>query len=181
MRAIEQYHGQAVTRLALKFVALTFVRSDELRNAEWCEIDFTNKEWKIPGEKMKMKVIHIVPLATQTLLILQELHKHSGNSAYLFPSVRSKMKIMSENTINAALRSLGYSVDQMTCHGFRSMASTLLNESQEWNKDAIERQLAHAERDKVRASYNYAEHLPERRRLMQAWADKLDQLSLAAI
>lgn len=180
MRAIDHYHGQEVTKLALKFIALTFVRSGELRTAEWSEIDIEKKEWKIPSEKMKMKVVHIVPLATQAITVLNALRQHTGDSKFLFPSILSKKQVMSENTLNTALRRIGYSKDQMTCHGFRSMASTILNESQKWHKDAIERQLAHGERDSVRAAYNYAEHLPERQKLMQAWADTLDQCSLPA-
>jgi len=127
---------------------------------------------------MKMNQMHIVPLSRQAVEILSELHPLTGGK-YLFPSVHSKDRPMSENTILAALRRLGYTKEKMTGHGFRSMASTILNE-QGWNRDAIERQLAHAERDAVRAAYNYAEHLPERRKMMQAWADYLDGLRKGA-
>jgi integrase len=122
-----------------------------------------------------MRVQHIVPLSTQAVAIMRDLQPLTGRFPFAFPSVRSRFRAMSENTITAALRRMGYSGQDMTGHGFRSMASTLLNE-QGWNGDAIERQLAHGERDAVRAAYNYAEHLPERRRMMQAWADYLDQL-----
>lgn len=124
---------------------------------------------------MRMRTTHIVPLSQQAVAILRELHPLTGRGAYVFPSLRTRDRPMSENTINAALRRLGYEKSEMTGHGFRSMASTLLNE-QGWHHDAIERQLAHAERDAVRAAYNYAEHLPERRKMMQVWADYLDGL-----
>src|SRR5262249_53580027 len=132
-------------------------------------------EWRIPPQKMKMKTMHIVPLSRQAIAILRDLHAVTGDGKYLFPSIRSKQRPMSENTILAALRRLGFTKEEMTGHGFRSMASTLLNE-QGWNRDAIERQLAHIERNRVRAAYNYAEYLPERRKMMQHWADYLDTL-----
>jgi integrase len=134
-------------------------------------------EWRIPAAKMKMKVLHIVPLSKQAVAVLQELQPYTQgpNHTFVFPSERTWMRPMSNNTVNAALRSLGYAHSEMTGHGFRSTASTMLNE-RGWNRDAIERQLAHAERDSVRAAYNYAEHLPERRKMMQAWADYLDEL-----
>jgi integrase len=128
---------------------------------------------------MKMREQHIVPLSRQAASILDELRPLTGHGRYLFPSERTLARPMSENTVNGALRRLGYSKDEMTGHGFRSMASTLLNE-QGWHRDAIERQLAHAERDNIRAAYNFAEHLPERRRMMQAWADYLDALKSGA-
>ena len=176
MRCIQGYSGSFVTACALKIAPLLFVRPGELRHAEWTEFDFEKAEWRIPAEKMKMRTLHIVPLSTQALKILEDLKPLTGSGVYLFPSTRSRTRPMSENTINAALRRLGYDKDEMTGHGFRSMASTLLNE-QGWNKDAIERQLAHSERDGVRAAYNYAEYLPERIRMMQAWADYLGDLS----
>jgi integrase len=175
LRAIDGYEGHFVTKCALKLAPLVFVRPGELRHAEWREIDFDKHEWRIPGEKMKMRAVHIVPLSKQVLAILKELYPLTGGGKYVFPSIRSNARPMSENTVNGALRRLGYSKDEMTGHGFRSMASTLLNE-QGWHRDAIERQLAHAERDNVRAAYNYAEHLPERKKMMQAWADYLDGL-----
>ena len=164
-----------MTVCALKLAPLTFVRPGELRHAEWTEIDMEAAEWRIPAAKMKMRAQHIVPLSRQALTILESLRPFTSSGQYLFPSVRTSARPLSQSTINAALRALGYTKDQMTGHGFRSMASTLLNE-QGWNRDAIERQLAHSERDGVRAAYNYADYLPERRRMMQAWADYLDAL-----
>lgn len=179
IRAMDKYSGSFVTAVALKFAPLVFVRPGELRHAEWSEFDLDNAEWRIPAAKMKMRTLHIVPLSKQAIALLKELMPVTGNGKYLFPSARTKQRPMSENTINAALRRLGYSKDEMTGHGFRSMASTILNE-QGWNKDAIERQLAHSERDGVRAAYNHAEYLPERRTMMQAWADYLDSLANGA-
>ncbi len=152
-----------------------FVRPGELRQAEWREFDLEAAEWRIPAERMKLRAPHIVPLARQAIGILRELEPLTGSGRYVFPSLRTNGRPMSNNTVNAGLRRLGYASNEMTGHGFRSMASTILNE-QGWNRDAIERQLAHAERDTVRAAYNYAEHLPERRSMMQAWADYLDGL-----
>ncbi|NLW80503.1 MAG: tyrosine-type recombinase/integrase [Desulfovibrionales bacterium] len=175
LRAIEGYQGSHVVRCALRLSPLLFVRPGELRHAEWAEVDIKGREWRIPAEKMKMKVQHIVPLAKQAIAIIEDLRPLTGGGKYLFPG-RVSARPMSENTINAALRYLGYDTRQQQCaHGFRSMASTLLNE-QGWNRDAIERQLAHAERDGVRAAYNFAQYLPERRKMMQAWADFLDKL-----
>jgi integrase len=128
---------------------------------------------------MKMRELHVVPLSSQSIAVLRELHALTGRSKFVFPGARTNGRPMSENTVNAALRRLGYGTDDMTGHGFRSMASTLLNE-QGWHRDAIERQLAHAERDAVRAAYNFAEHMPERKRMMQAWADYLDGLIAGA-
>jgi len=175
LRTIDAYQGSHVVRCALRLAPLLFVRPGELRHAEWAEVNLESAEWRIPAEKMKMQVQHIVPLSRQAVAVLRELHPLTGADKFLFPSVRSSAKPMSENTVNAALRYMGYSTDQVTGHGFRSTASTLLNE-QGWNRDAIERQLAHAERNNVRAAYNFAEFLPERRRMMQAWADFLDGL-----
>ena len=153
-----------------------FVRPGELRAAEWTEFDLDAATWRIPAARMKMKSDHIVPLSRQAIDLLRDLRALTGNGRLVFPGVRSRARPMSENTINAALRRLGYTTAEMTGHGFRTMASTLLNE-QGWHHDAIERQLAHAERDEVRAAYNRAEHLPERKRMMQAWADYLDTLA----
>jgi len=175
LRAIDTYKGFFVTQCALKLAALFFVRPGELRHAEWTEFNFEKEEWRIPAEKMKMRETHIVPLSSQAIAILRELKALTGNGKYVFPSMRSQDRPMSENTVLDALRRLGYTPDEMTGHGFRSMASTLLNE-QDWNRDAIERQLAHGERNTVRAAYNYAEHLPERKKMMQHWADYLDKL-----
>jgi integrase len=173
--ALNDYQGSFVTKCALCFAPLVFVRPGELRRAEWSEFDLEKAEWHIPATKMKMRTKHIVPLSTQAIEILKELHPLTGTGKYVFPSVKSAQCSMSENTVLGALRRLGYTKEEMTGHGFRSMASTLLNE-QGWNRDAIERQLAHSERNSVRAAYNYAEHLPERRKMMQAWADYLDEL-----
>lgn len=179
LSAISEYRGNFVTKCALQLAPLFFVRPGELRHAEWSEFDLQKAEWRIPAEKMKMKEQHIVPLATQAIEIIQVLHAYTGAGKYLFPSLRSATRPMSENTVLAALRRLGYSSDEMTGHGFRSMASTLLNEHG-WNRDAIERQLAHAERNNIRAAYNYAEYLPERRNMMQWWAEHLDKLKAGA-
>ncbi|TDY25762.1 integrase [Paraburkholderia sp. BL6665CI2N2] len=177
MRAIEGYDGSFITKSALLLAPLVFVRPGELRKAEWTEIDLDGAEWRIPGAKMKMRTPHIVPLSKQAVAILRKLKPLTGDDGYVFPGVRGRKRPMSENTINAALRRLGYATDEMTGHGFRSMASTLLNE-QGYNRDWIERQLAHGDRDTVRAAYNYAEFLPERRKMMQAWATYLDGLLL---
>lgn len=179
MRAIDSYQGSFVTKCALRLAPRLFVRPGELRKAEWSEFDLDNSEWRIPAEKMKMRVPHIVPLSAQALAVLRELYALTGDGQYAFPGARSSTRPMSENTVNGALRRLGYGKEDLTGHGFRSMASTLLNE-QGWHRDAIERQLAHAERDSVRAAYNYAEHLPERRKMMQHWADYLDALASGA-
>jgi integrase len=179
LRVIDGYEGSLVTRCALQLASLTFVRPGELRHAEWSEIDLEKAEWRIPPEKMKMRTLHIVPLSTQALAVLNEIRPLTSRGKYVFPGVRTNRRPMSENTVNAALRRLGYTKEEMTGHGFRSMASTILNE-QGWHRDAIERQLAHAERNSVRAAYNYAEHMPERIKMMQWWADYLDKLKAGA-
>ncbi|WP_031482019.1 tyrosine-type recombinase/integrase [Maridesulfovibrio frigidus] len=175
LRAIDEFYGTLVVHCALRLAPLVFVRPGELRTAEWSEIDFDGCEWRIPEEKMKGGAVHIVPLSHQAVDIFKEVYQLTGPSGYIFPSIRTTTRPMSENTINVSLRRIGYDKTEMTGHGFRSMASTLLNEHG-WNKDAIERQLAHTPKDKVRASYNYAEHLLERRKMMQAWANYLDSL-----
>lgn len=175
LRSLDTYSGHHVTRCALKLAPLVFVRPGELRHAEWSEIDFEAAEWRIPAAKMKMREKHIVPLSRQAVAVLREIQPLTGAGRYVFPSARSKARPMSENAVTAALRRMGYTSDEMTGHGFRSLACTLLNEMG-WHKDAIERQMAHAERNSVRAAYNFAEHLPERRRMMASWADYLDQL-----
>ena len=175
LRAIDGYEGTPVAKCALKLAPLVFVRPGELRHAEWTEIDLDEAEWRIPKEKMKMKAPHIVPLSTQAVEILSEIQPITGKSRYVFPSVRTNSRPMSENTVLAALRRMGYTKEEMTGHGFRAMASTLLHE-QGWPSDIIERQLAHAERNSIKAAYNHAQHLPERRKMMQAWADYLDKL-----
>jgi integrase len=177
LRAIDGYDGLPITRAALRLAPLVFVRPGELRHAEWAEFDLTAAEWRIPSAKMKMRRAHRVPLSRQALDVLRELHSMTGGGRFLFPSVRSTVRPMSENTLNAALRRLGYGTDDMTAHGFRAMASTRLNEMGGWNPDAIERQLAHQEQDDVRRAYMHAaEYWPERVSMMQAWADHLDEL-----
>jgi len=176
LRAIHGYQGHGVVAaLALKLAPLVFVRPGELRAAEWSEFDLDGAEWRIPGAKMKMGEQHIVPLSRQAVAILQEVHPLTGRGRYVFPSLLTRDRPMSENTINAALRRLGYAGSEQTGHGFRSMASTLLNE-QGFPPDVIELQLAHTERNKVRAAYNKAQRLAERRNMMQSWADYLDGL-----
>lgn len=174
LRAIASYQGSFVVRCALRMAPLVFVRPGELRKAEWSEIDFDNALWRIAADRMKMRREHLVPLARQAVDVLRELHPLTGAGRYVFPG-RSAARPMSENAITAALRRMGYERGEMTTHGFRTMASTMLNEMG-WPPDAIERQLAHAERDGVRDAYNRAEYLTERRRMMQAWADYLDGL-----
>jgi integrase len=179
LRAIEGFTGSFTTRCALRLAPLLFVRPGELRHAEWAELDFTKGEWRIPASKMKMKEQHIVPLPTQAIIILREIQAVTGGGRYVFPGERTRARPMSENTVNAALRRMGYTKEEMTGHGFRSMASTLLHELG-LPHAVIERQLAHGERNKVSAAYNYAEYLPERRKMMQQWADYLDKLKAGA-
>jgi len=179
LRAIKGYQGSVVTKCALRLAPLVFVRPGELRKAEWSEFDLAKSEWRIPAMRMKMKAPHLVPLSRQPVAILDELRPLTGSGRLVFPGEIDKNRPMSDNTILSALRRLGYATTEMTGHGFRSMASTLLNE-QGWNADAIERQLAHAERNAIRAAYNYADYLPERRKMMQEWADYLDRLSLGS-
>ena len=182
LRAIDSYEGSIVVRAALRLAPLVFVRPGELRAAEWAEIDFETREWRIKAERMKMRQQHIVPLSDQAIAILREIQPLTGETPFVFPTPRSNKRPLSDNGLLAALRRMGYEQGTVTVHGFRSTASTLLNE-QGWNRDAIERQLAHGERDAVRAAraaYNYAEHLPERRRMMQAWADYIDGLNSGA-
>jgi integrase len=179
LRAIHGYQGHGVVAaLALKLAPLVFVRPGELRAAEWSEFDLDGAEWRIPAAKMKMGEQHIVPLSRQAVAILREVHPLTGRGRYVFPSLVTRDRPMSENTINAALRRLGYDGNEHTGHGFRSMASTLLNE-QGFPPDVIELQLAHAERNKVRAAYNKAQRLGERKAMMQAWSDYLDGLRVS--
>ena len=179
--AIDGYMGQGTTWGALKLAPLVFVRPGELRAAEWSEFALEGEapEWRIPAERMKMREEHIVPLSRQAVDILGELQAFSGRGTYLFPSLRTSTQPISENTLNAALRRLGFAKDEMTAHGFRATASTLLNEMGV-APDLIELQLAHAERNKVRAAYNRAQRLAERRQMMQRWADHLDDLRVLA-
>ncbi|MFZ2158612.1 MAG: integrase arm-type DNA-binding domain-containing protein [Bradyrhizobium sp.] len=178
LRKIAVYQGTPYTRLAIELMALTFVRTGELINAPWAEFDIEAAEWRIPAERMKMGTPHIVPLSTQALQVLALLRELKGLSAYLFPGERDHEKPMSNNTILAALARMGYK-HRMTGHGFRGIASTILHE-QGYRHDIIELQLAHQERDEVSAAYNFATYLPERRKMMQAYADHLDQLRQGA-
>lgn len=179
LRDIEGYTGSFATKCAMKLAPMLFVRPGELRRAEWSEIDLKKAEWRIPAAKMKGRVMHIVPLAKQAVRVLSELKPLTDRSSWVFPGVRTNGEPMSENTVNAALRRLGYDRTTLTAHGFRGMASTMLHE-QGWPSDVIERQLSHAERNSVKAAYNHAEHLPARRKMMQAWADYLDKLRKGA-
>lgn len=176
LRAIDGYTGQGVTRLALQLAPHVFVRPGELRHARWEEIDLKAGLWTIPGAKTKMRKDHLVPLSKQSVAILGEVKSLTGPDGLVFPSIRSRKRPMSDNTINAALRRLGYASDEMTAHGFRAMASTLLNESGKWHPDAIERALAHGDADKVRAAYHRGAHWGERVQMAQWWSDYLDRL-----
>lgn len=180
LRAIDSYEGMGITKFALQLAPHVFVRPGELRHAEWSEIDLDAAVWIIPAEKMKMRQPHRVPLSRQSVALLREIHTVTGPAGYVFPSVRTRARPMSENTINAGLRRLGFSSDEMTAHGFRAMASTLLNESGKWSPDAIERALAHADSDGVRAAYHRGAHWQERVAMAQWWSDYLDQLRKGA-
>ena len=175
LRAIDAYGGFMPVKYALRLAPLFFVRPGELQKAEWAEFDFGAAEWRIPTAKMKMKQRHIVPLSRQALSILEELLVYTGHGRFLFPSIRTDTKPIAIESMLVAVRSMGFTKEEMTMHGFRGMASTILNE-QGYNRDWIERQLAHGERNSIRAAYNYAEYLPERRKMMQEWADYLDGL-----
>jgi integrase len=178
LRAIDGYHGDPGTRIAMQLLALTFVRPGELRNAEWSEFNLEAAEWSIPAGRMKMRQPHRVPLANQAVELLNELHSLTGHTKLLFPGLRSATRPISENTLNGALRRLGFAQDQMTAHGFRAAASSMLNESRNWSGDAIERQLAHADPDEVRRAYARADFWPERVKMMTWWADRLDALRI---
>lgn len=180
MRSIFGYSGHPTTVAALKLAPLVFVRPGELRKAEWVEFDLDLAEWRIPGAKMKMGVDHIVPLSTQALEILRTLHPITGHGSYVFPSLRSDLRPMSENTINAALRGMGYSKDIHTAHGFRAMARTILDEVLGERVDHIEHQLAHTVKDPNGRAYNRTAHLSARKNMMQRWADYLDKLRMGA-
>lgn len=171
----DEHPGYYPVTCALRLMPHVFVREKELIWAEWSEIDLERAEWRIPAERMKKREMHIVPLSRQAVEILRELHQFSGNGRYLFPSARLKDKAIQKSTMLSALRRKGYEKDEMCVHGFRSMASTLLNEMG-FNSDWIERQLSHDHRDAVRAAYNHAQYLPERRKMLQAWSDFLDEL-----
>ncbi|CAG0958162.1 integrase arm-type DNA-binding domain-containing protein [Geobacter sp.] len=180
LRAMETFEGSFVVKCALLLTPLLFVRPGELRHAEWSEIDLDAAEWNIPAEKMKMKFPHLVPLPSQAVAILQELHALTGRGRYAFPCNRSTLRPMSENTVNAALRRLGFNRDEIVAHGFRAMARTVLDEVLGFRPDWIELQLAHAVKDPLGRAYNRTTHLAERKRMMQTWADYLDGLKTGA-
>jgi integrase len=176
LRAIDGYSGHKVTVMAMRLSPHVLLRPGELRQAEWTDIDFDEAIWFIPAERMKMRRPHRVPLSRQVIEMLRELHEHTHWWKYLFPCLGKPRKAMSENAVNQGLRKLGYTTDQMTAHGFRAMAATLLNEMGEWNPDAIERQLAHVDTNQVRRAYARGEYWDERVEMMQRWSDYLDQL-----
>ncbi len=180
LRAIDAYGGQPATRLALALLPHVFVRPGELRRAEWAEIDFAAAVWCIPAERMKKRREHIVPLSRQSLAILEEARPVTGSGQYVFPALGRRDRPLSENTITVALRRMGFSAEEMTAHGFRAMASTLLNESGKWSPDAIERALAHKDGDQVRAAYHRGTHWNERVAMAQWWSDHLDALRVGA-
>lgn len=176
LRAIEGYQGDPSVLFALKLTPHVFQRPGEIRQMEWSEIDVAKTVWTIPVAKMKMRQAHVVPLSRQALAILSEMRQLSGDGRFVFPSVRSNARPISDNTVNAALRRMGYSKDQMTAHGFRTTASSLLNESGKWNPDAIERALAHMVAGSVRRIYNQSAYWPERVQMAQWWSDHIDDL-----
>lgn len=180
MRSIHSYSGHPFAAAALKLSPLVFVRPGELRSAEWAEINLDASEWRISGSKMKMRLDHLVPLSAQAVDILRAMHPLTGHGKYVFPSIRTGARCMSENTINAALRSMGYAKDVMTAHGFRATARTIMDEVLGERVDLIEHQLAHAVKDPNGRAYNRTAHLPARREMMQRWADYLDKLRKGA-
>lgn len=182
VRTLSVYGGQPSTVIAFRLMLLTFVRTVELRGARWGEIDLDRAQWRIPAERMKMREPHIVPLARQAMGLLKELHLHTGQSEMLFPNFRNPKTFMSARTLNTALTRMGFSGKDtigFSAHGFRATASTILNEAG-FRPDVIERQLAHTERNQVRASYNQAQYLEERRTMMQQWADMIDEIGSQA-
>ena len=176
LRAIDGYSGSPLTRLALSLMPHVFLRPGELRQAEWSEIDFDAAVWRVPASRMKMRREHVLPLSRQALSILSEVREISGNGQLVFPAQGNPNRPLSENTATAALRRMGFAADEMSAHGFRATASTLLNESGKWHPDAIERALAHKDTDKVRAAYHRGAHWDERVRMAQWWSDKLHTL-----
>jgi integrase len=180
MRSIEVYEGSFITKCALRLAPLVFVRPGELRKAEWSEINLELAEWNIPAEKMKMRQPHLVPLSEQAVKILKELFPLTGEGKYLFPCVRTTTRPMSDNTINSALKRLGYDSSEMTTHGFRATARTILDEALGFRPDIIEHQLAHAVKDPNGRAYNRTSHLQARKEMMQKWADYLEQVSEGA-
>ncbi|WP_221792623.1 tyrosine-type recombinase/integrase [Aquisediminimonas sediminicola] len=180
LRAIDGYEGHPATIKALQLTPHIFQRPGEVRKARWADIDLDNAVWAIPAEQMKKRQPHFVPLSRQAVSILQDMKSLTGSGQYVFPSIRSLARPMSENTVNAALRRLGYANDEMTAHGFRTTASSLLNESGKWNPDAIERALSHAEKSQSRRAYNRTPYWDERVAMAQWWSDFLDTLKAGA-
>lgn len=180
LKSIDGYDGYSVVKLALQLAPLVFLRPGELRKGEWAEIDLENAEWNIPAERMKLKVPHLVPLSRQAVSILTELKVLTGNGHYIFPGIRSVKRSISDNTLNAALRRLGYESDEMTAHGFRAMARTIMAEVLHEKSELIEHQLAHAVRDPNGRAYNRTEFIADRKVMMQRWSDYLDGLKAGA-
>jgi integrase len=180
LRAIDGFKGTFPVKCALKLAPMLFVRPGELRQMEWSEINLDEAQWNIPAEKMKMKQGHLVPLARQAVELLKELQPLTGCGRYVFPCHRSPLRPMTNNAINAALRRMGYTTDEMTGHGFRAMARTILDEVLQVRPDFIEHQLAHAVKDPNGRAYNRTAHLVERKKMMQLWADYLDGLKQGA-
>lgn len=176
LRAIDGYRGEPVTIAALRLTPHVYQRPGEVRQMHWSEVDFDRAIWAIPAERMKQRRPHAVPLSRQAIVILRDIQALTGRGRYVFPSVRSRDRAMSENTINGALRRLGYTGSEMTAHGFRSTASSLLNESNLWSPDAIERALSHADANQVRRTYNHSPYWAERVEMAQWWSDYLDSL-----
>lgn len=176
LRAVDGFDGQLTTRAALQLMALLFPRPGELRFAEWPEFDFEKAVWTIPASRMKMRRPHKSPLSRQAIAILTELRNMNGGARFVFPGLRSSERPMSDSAMNAALRRMGYAKDEMTPHGFRATAATLLNESGKWHPDAVERQLAHVDENEIRRAYTRGEYWDERALMMQWWADYLDEL-----
>lgn len=181
LRAIDRYKSQGMTDWALKLAPHVFVRPGELRTAQWEEFDLEARVWTIPAEKMKMRKPHHVPLSRQSVALIEQIREITKPWSYIFPSLWSRKRPMSDNTLNAALRRMGYSSSEMTAHGFRAMASTLLNESGKWSYDAIERALAHGDNNRVRAAYHRGAHWDERVAMAQWWSDYLDELRAGEI
>lgn len=176
LRSIDAYSGNLITRLAMQVSPHVMARPGELRHARWPEIDFENAVWKIPAERMKMRRPHTVPLSRQVVEYLTQLHEFTGPDGFLFPAFHTSRRPLSENTVNQAFRRMGYTVGEVTAHGLRTTASTLLNESGKWSPDAIERSLAHADTDSVRGTYNRGRYWEERVAMHHWWSDYLDQL-----
>jgi integrase len=180
LRAIDTFEGSFIVKCALQLAPLVFVRPGELRKAEWSELDLDAATWNIPAEKMKMRQPHLVPLSRQVVAILKELQPLTGNGRYVFPCHRSPLRCMSENTVNASLRRMGFDKSEITGHGFRAMARTMLHEILQFTPDAIEAQLAHAVPDRLGRAYNRTQFISERKKMMQTWADYLDGLKSGA-